>query len=64
MACCIQRSVSKMLSKEELFVIKGGSFSAALLNSISRLVDTLLRLGQTVGSAIRRSYEKKYCKIS
>lgn len=53
-----------MLSDEELFIVKGGSFSAALLNSVSRLIDTLLKLGQTVGSALRRSYEKKYCKIT
>lgn len=53
-----------MLSKEELILIKGGAFSSTLLNSVSRLIDTLLKLGQTVGTAIRRSFSKNYCKIS
>jgi len=53
-----------VLSNEELINIKGGSFSSTLLNSVSRLIDTVLKLGQTVGSAIRRSLSKSYCKLS
>lgn len=53
-----------MLSNEELINVKGGAFSSTLLNSVSRLIDTLLKLGQTVGSAIRRSLSKNYCKIN
>jgi len=49
---------------EDLIEIKGGAFSTTLLNSVSRLIDTLLKLGQTVGSAIRRSASKNVCKIS
>lgn len=52
-----------MLKDEELFEVKGGGISATLLNSISRLVDTILNLGQLVGSAIRRSFSKKTCKL-
>lgn len=52
-----------MLSREELFEIRGGGITATLLNSISRLVDTLLNLGQLVGSSIRRSFSKKACKF-
>ena len=52
-----------MLSKEELFEVKGGGITATLLNSISRLVETLLNLGQLVGSSIRRSISKKVCKL-
>ena len=53
-----------MLNNDELLLIRGGGFSAALLNSVSRLIDTLLSLGQTVGSSLRRLIEKKQCKIS
>lgn len=53
-----------MLSSEELMNIKGGAITAALLNSISRIIDTLLNLGQIVGSSLRRSLSKKACKIS
>ena len=52
-----------MLSKEELYSIKGGSVSAALLNAISRIISTLYNLGQSVGSALRRARDKNYCKI-
>ena len=52
-----------MLSKEELFEVRGGGITATLLNSLSRLVDTLLNLGQLVGSSIRRSISKKSCKL-
>lgn len=53
-----------MLSNDELINIRGGGITATLLNSISRLVETLLNLGQIVGSSIRRSVSKKVCKIS
>ena len=53
-----------MLTNEELINIKGGGITATLLNSISRLVETLLNLGQIVGSSLRRAISKKVCKIS
>ena len=53
-----------MLTNEELLVVKGGGIGATLLNSLSRLIGTILDLGQTVGSALRRGISKKYCSIS
>ena len=53
-----------MLNSEELIIVRGGAFSATLLNSLSRLIGTILDLGQTVGSSLRRVASKKYCKIS
>ena len=53
-----------MLSNEEMLNVRGGGVTATLLNSISRLVETVLNLGQIVGSSIRRSLSKKACKIS
>jgi hypothetical protein len=48
------------LKNEELYKIQGGA-SATLLNAFSRAVSTILELGRTVGSAIRRAYSKNYC---
>lgn len=53
-----------MLTNEELICIRGGGISATLVNAVSRLVGTLLNLGQLVGTSIRRSISKKYCKLS
>lgn len=53
-----------MLTNEELIKVKGGSISATMLNAISRLIESLLNLGQLVGSSIRRSVSKNYCKLS
>ena len=53
-----------MLKNEELITVRGGGITATLLNSLSRLVETLLNLGQLVGSSIRRSFSKKVCKLS
>ena len=53
-----------MLKDEILIEVKGGGISATLLNSLSRFMDTLYSLGQTVGSTLRRLVSKKVCKIS
>lgn len=45
----------------ELQRIQGGAITATLFNSIARLINTVLDLGRTVGSSIRRIYSKNYC---
>ena len=52
-----------ILNDKYLYNIKGGgtSLSATAFNAVSRLVSTLLKLGQTVGSSIRRMITKSYC---
>ncbi len=52
-----------MLSCNELFEIKGGAFSlsATLLNSIARIITTILDLGRTVGSSVSRYKNRNYC---
>ncbi len=49
------------LEEQELFQIKGGAITATFFNSIARLINTVLDLGRTVGSSIRRIYSKNYC---
>ena len=52
-----------ILSNIELYEIKGGSFSLSVsaLNAVARLMSTLLKIGQVVGSNIRRGITKSYC---
>ncbi len=51
------------LENQELYMISGGSFSltSTAINAVSRLVSTFMKLGQLVGSSIRRAVTKKYC---
>lgn len=53
-----------MLTNEELIVIRGGGIASTFLNSFSRLMENIFRLGQSVGSSIRRVVSKKVCKVS
>ncbi len=49
------------LKEIELYELKGGAITSNLLNSVARLITTVLELGRTVGSSIRRIYNKNYC---
>lgn len=53
-----------MLSNEELILIHGGGISSTFLNSLSRLIENIYKLGQAVGSSIRRITTKNICSIS
>ena len=51
-----------MLSKKELYQIIGGiNITAALLSAIAKGITTIMNLGQTLGSSIRRLFKKNYC---
>lgn len=51
------------LSNEELIKISGGTMqiTASLLNAVVKCFDTLLELGRTIGSSIRRISSGKIC---
>lgn len=51
------------MNNKQLIEINGGALNAAFLNAAARLFSTILDLGQTLGSAIRRAINGKYCKI-
>lgn len=51
-----------MLDNDMLFCIKGGAFSLNNLNPLSRYIEAILKLGQLIGSALRRSFSNNYCK--
>lgn len=51
------------MSKEELYNIRGGAISAALINSIIRGIISLCDLGKSLGSAVRRIISGNTCPI-
>ena len=55
----------KELNKEELLMIEGGiKLSGTLINSLVKGFDTILDVGRSLGSAIRRSMNNNICPIS
>ena len=53
------------LSKEEMKNIDGGAveIGSALINAISRVIETIYNLGDALGSSIRRLIEEKNCDL-
>lgn len=50
------------ISNQELITISGGiSLSGTLINSISRGIGSLLEVGRSLGTAIRRIVSKNLC---
>ena len=45
------------------YIVAGSSLSGTLINSVSKLINTLLDLGRNVGSAIRYWRSGKTCKL-
>ena len=54
----------KELKKNELLIIEGGSgISGTLISALSRGITTLLDMGRSLGSAIRRIESGNICSI-
>lgn len=52
----------KKMNQKEMVQVKGGAgVSSAMINAIMRTVSVLFSIGQSVGSAIRRTVNGKYC---
>ena len=49
------------MDREELLTIKGGSISAAFINSIVRFGTIILELGRSLGTIIIRIKNKSVC---
>lgn len=53
------------LEENELINIKGGattySLSSTMLNSVSKVIDTIMDVGRSLGTAIRRIYSDNLC---
>jgi len=54
------------LKREELLNIEGGNIgvNGTLISSLTRGINTLLELGRSLGSAIRRVQEGNMCPLS
>lgn len=53
-----------VLNKEQLLSIEGGAINyGTLMNYASKLINSILELGRSYGSAIRRAFNGKRCPI-
>ena len=60
-----QKNVMTKLNRKELQEINGGStISGVFLNAITSGIKTILDVGRSLGTAIRRIKEGKLCSIS
>ena len=50
------------LNNEKMKQIDGGAITSAMINALSKAVNTLYELGKATGSALRRIIKKSYCK--
>ena len=50
------------IKKEEMLKVDGGAITSAMINAISKAVNTLYELGRQTGSALRRIINNKYQK--
>jgi len=53
----------KELNQKQLVKIKGGNVTPALLNALVRSATTVLDLGRSLGSAIRRAVNGRPCPV-
>lgn len=54
----------KKIEETELFLIEGGiNISGTLINSISSIIKTILEVGRSIGSSLRRLQDNKMCKL-
>ncbi len=53
------------LKDKELMNIDGGSnwFTAAFFNSVARLISTIMDMGRSLGSSLRRISSGSYCSV-
>lgn len=54
------------LNNKELMNIEGGAvnwLTAAFFNAAARAMDTVMNVGRSLGSAIRRAFSGKVCSI-
>lgn len=52
------------LNNEQMKQIDGGGITSAMINAISKAVNTLYELGRQTGSAIRRLIKRAYCSTN
>ena len=53
----------KELNNEILMDIRGGAISGSFLSAIAKTINSLLNLGRSLGSAIRRIQNNSICSL-
>ncbi len=53
----------KVLNKEELLAIKGGTISGTYINALVKGIDVILDLGRSLGTAIHRWVTGNVCPL-
>ena len=55
----------KILKKEEMIKLSGGNsyLTSTFISAITRAGNSILEIGRSLGSAIRRIYEKNSCSL-
>ena len=51
------------LNNTQMKTIEGGAITSAMLNAISKAINTIYELGKQTGSAIRRLVKNSYCPM-
>ena len=52
------------LNKQEMQNVEGGAITSAMINAVTKVVNTLYELGRSTGSAIIRLIKKTYCPLN
>lgn len=50
-----------VLKNSELIKVQGGALTSSVLNALTKAMTTILKIGQTIGSVIRRSITRTFC---
>lgn len=53
----------KINDNEMLNIIGGASIGYSLINAITKAVNTVYSIGQSIGSSLRRVMSGKYCSL-
>ena len=53
----------KILNKDDLVLIEGGSISGTLISAITKGINTILDMGRSFGNAIRRIGSNNVCPL-
>ena len=52
-----------VLTDRELMKVEGGGLTATFLNALARCVSTVMNLGKSLGTSIRRIISGKVCPL-
>ena len=50
-----------VLKNSELIKVQGGALTSSILNALTKAMTTILKIGQTIGSVIRRGVTHTFC---